>query len=285
MGHSFVGRDKELQMLSDLFEKKSASLVIIRGRCRVGKSRLALEFAKKTPHYVFSALPPTSGITAIDQREEFARQMQREMKIPLPRVDDWGDLLRLLAQQVQKGKTVIVLDEISWMGSKDPSFLGKLKTTWDLYFKNNPQLVLILCESISNWIEENILNSTGFMGISLDIILEELPLIDCNEFWSPEQEKVSSFDKLKVLSVTGGVPRYLEEILPNQSADVNIQRLCFQKEGILFTEFEQIFSNLFSSRSAIYKKIVERLAEGPSELKDIYTALGVKKKAVLFLAI
>ena len=94
------------------------------------------------------------------------------------------------------------------MGSKDPTFLGKLKTAWDLYFKNNPQLVLILCGSISSWIEENILSSTGFMGrISLDIILEELPLYECNEFWNAEQNRASAFDKLKVLSVMGGVPR------------------------------------------------------------------------------
>ena len=45
--------------------------------------------------------------------------------------------------------------------------------------------------------------------ISLDIILEELPLYECNEFWNAEQDRVSAFDKLKVLSVIGGVPRYL----------------------------------------------------------------------------
>lgn len=278
MQHSFVGRKKELQMLTDLFQKKSASLVVIRGRRRIGKSRLTQEFAKKTPYHIFSGIPPTHGISAADQKEEFARQLQRELKIPLPRADDWGDLFWLLAQQSQNGKIVLVLDEISWMGSKDPTFLAKLKTAWDLYFKNNPQLILILCGSISSWIEKNILSSTGFLGrISLDIVLEELPLHECNEFWNSEQNRVSSFDKLKILSITGGVPRYLEEILPNQSAESNIQNLCFRKEGILFSEFERIFSDLFSSRSAIYKIIVERLAEGPCELKDIYKALNVKK--------
>jgi hypothetical protein len=37
------------------------------------------------------------------------------------------------------------------MGSKDHLFLGKLKIAWDLYFKNNPELVVILCGSISSW--------------------------------------------------------------------------------------------------------------------------------------
>lgn len=281
MQHSFIGRTRELRMLGELFQKKSASLVVIRGRRRIGKSRLAQEFAQNTPHYVFSGLPPSSGVSAEDQREEFARQLQKEMKTPLPGADDWGDLFWLLAQKTQSGKVVLVLDEISWMGSKDPTFLGKLKIAWDLYFKKNPQLVLILCGSISSWIEENILSSTGFMGrISLDMILEELSLSECNEFWSGEY-RVSAFDKFKLLSVVGGVPRYLEEILPQQSAETNIQRLCFRKEGFLFSEFERIFSDLFSSRGPIYRTIVERLAEGPCELKEIYAAMGVEKSGVI----
>ncbi len=64
-------------MLQELFKKKSSSLVVIRGRRRIGKSRLAQEFANKIPHYVFSGLPPTGPISAADQREEFARQLQR----------------------------------------------------------------------------------------------------------------------------------------------------------------------------------------------------------------
>lgn len=282
MLHPFIGRKRELQLLHELCKKKSSSLVVIRGRRRIGKSRLAQEFAKNMTHLVFSGLPPTGEILAKDQREEFARQLQRELKIPLPRAEDWGDLFWLLAELLKKKRVVVVLDEISWMGSKDPTFLGKLKTAWDLYFKNNPQLILILCGSISSWIEENILSSTGFMGrISLDLVLEELPLYECNEFWNAEQNKVSSFDKFKILSIIGGVPRYLEEILPSQSAEANIQRLCFQKEGFLFNEFERIFSDLFSNKSTIYRKIVERLAEGPCELKDIYMALNVEKNGII----
>lgn len=282
MIHQFIGRKRELKLLNDLTLKRTSSLVVIRGRRRIGKSRLANEFAKKMNYYIFTGLPPSDGLSKEDQREDFAKQLQRELKIPLPRSDDWGDLFWVLADKTSSGNVVIVLDEISWMGSKDHTFLGKLKNAWDLYFKNNPNLILILCGSISSWIEKNILSSTGFMGrVSLDIILDELPLHECNEFWNAQKEMVSSYDKFKILSVTGGVPRYLEEILPNQSAEENISRLCFQKEGFLFTEFEHIFSDLFSTRSIVYKKIISKLAEGPSELKDIYETLDVEKSGTI----
>lgn len=42
----FVGRKNELQRLEDLAKASRASLAVIKGRRRIGKSRLAEEFAK-----------------------------------------------------------------------------------------------------------------------------------------------------------------------------------------------------------------------------------------------
>ncbi len=48
-------------------------------------------------------------------------------------------------------------------------------------FKKNPQLILVLCSSVSEWIETNILSSTGNFGrVSRKITLDELPLNDCD---------------------------------------------------------------------------------------------------------
>ncbi len=43
----FYGREHELRRLQELAAKKTASLVIIKGRRRIGKSRLATEFARR----------------------------------------------------------------------------------------------------------------------------------------------------------------------------------------------------------------------------------------------
>lgn len=41
---NFIGRTEELEHLKQLLTKKSAGLVVIRGRRRIGKSRLINEF-------------------------------------------------------------------------------------------------------------------------------------------------------------------------------------------------------------------------------------------------
>ncbi len=190
----------------------------------------------------FTGFPPAEDTTAQDQRNEFSRQLRSQTNLPKVYADDWGDLFDLLADKCRTGRIIIIFDEISWMGSKDPNFLGKLKNAWDLQFSINPELILILCGSASSWINKNILSSTGFVGrISFRLNVEELPLHDCNQFWRLGGHHVAAYEKLKVLSITGGVPRYLEEINPSLSAEENIKELCFKKNGLLVNEFNSIF--------------------------------------------
>lgn len=277
----FIGRKEELKILHDLYENRGASFVVIRGRRRIGKSRLVEEFGKGKTFHVFTGLPVTAETTAQSQRESFAKQLKKIFGIAI-KADDWWDLLWFLAERTQKGKTVIFFDEISWLGSKDPDFLGKLKAVWDNHFKKSPRLMLILCGSISSWIDKNIISSSGFMGrISSTINLQELSLQECNDFWGINKKAISAFEKLKVLSVTGGIPRYLEDIRPKSTAESNIQRMCFSNNGILFYEFEQIFSDLFSSRSEIYKRIVTNLAEGRATREEIALAIDIKTGGVI----
>lgn len=276
MAIPFIGRQKELQILSKLLKKNVASLVVIQGRRRIGKSRLVEEFGKNHTFYQFSGLPPTRETTDVSERNEFSRQLAVQTGLPELYADDWSKLFILLADKTKTGRVIILFDEISWMGSKDHDFLGKLKNAWDLYFKKNPELMLVLCGSSSSWIEKNILSNAGFVGrISYRLTLDELPLQDCNKFWLKMGDYISAYEKFKVLSVTGGVPRYLEEIKPALSAEDNIRDLCFIKGGPLVNEFNDIFSDLFSTRSSTYKKIIQTLSNGAQEIKSICNSLNI----------
>jgi len=278
----FVGREEELKELSALLNKKSASLIVVRGRRRVGKSRLIEEFAKGKRFLPFAGIPITEKTTAQSQRDVFAGQLGENLNLQGVTATDWSTLFSLLAQSVRQGQVVILLDEISWMGSKDPDFLGKLKHAWDTAFKKNPQLILVLCGSVSTWIEENILSSTGFFGrISIPMLLEELPLHTCHQLLLSKGFRRSVLEEFKILSVTGGIPWYLENVQPNLNADDNIRNFCFQKNGLLFNEFQQIFHDLFEKRAEIYQPIVKVLAKGPMKVTELAKALRYPKSGTL----
>ncbi len=271
----FIGREAELKKLLTYTEKKTASFIVVRGRRRIGKSRLIKEFSKSfDKFYVFSGLPPEKGVTAQHQLDAFSEQMAIQFKSAPARYDNWTNALSAVGERVQSGKILLLFDEISWMGSEDPTFLGNIKNFWDLQLKDNDKLIFIICGSAAAWIDKNIMSSTGFLGrISYTLTLRELPLADCSLFWP---KNISAYEKLKVLAVTGGVPRYLEEIDPKLSAEENIKQLCFTQGGLLVEEFGKIFSDLFLRDSAVYKEIIEVLASGSKERSELCAALGIE---------
>ncbi len=276
----FVGREQQLRDLKGLMRKRSASLVTCRGRRRIGKSTLIREFGKKADSYLeFEGLAPRPGLSNTDQLAAFSEQLARQTKLPRLTLDSWPQAFQLLASTFDNdGWMVILLDEISWLGGHDPDFPGHLKTAWDGLFKLHPKLILVLCGSVSAWIEENILQNRGFVGrTSWDIVLDELPLASCDRFWGRNRGRIDVGEKLTLLSVTGGVPKYLEEIDPGLGADENIRRLCFQPEGMLFREFDQIFPDIFGNRSTSYREILRSLATGSRSVTEICGALGKER--------
>ncbi len=274
----FIGRKKELADLDRFTQKSTSSLIVIRGRRRIGKSRLVKEFAKSfDTFYTFSGVAPTKETTHQSQLDEFSAQLSKQLNMPEFKVNDWNKLFWLLAEKVKKGKTLLFFDEISWMGSKDSDFLGKIKNAWDMYFSDNPALIFIICGSASSWIEKNILSSTGFLGrVSYTLTVREVKLQDCIAFWGSYSKNISAYEKLKMLSITGGVPKYLEEINPKVSAEDNIKDLCFRPGGLLVNEFDNIFSDLFLHNSAVYRQIVSMLASGAKDTQEIAQLLGTE---------
>lgn len=278
----FIGRKNELEGLKGLLQLKTASLVIIKGRRRVGKSRLAREFAKSFTHsYSFVGLAPTRGVVDQHQRDYFIAQMDQQ-GILQNSEDKWSDLFFDVAKHCSQGKVLIVLDEISWMGGKDPTFLGQLKTAWDEHFSRNPQLVLILSGSQATWIDENILSDLNFVGrITYPLTLQELSLEESKHFWGAQKDLISPYEKFKVLAVTGGIPGYLLRINPHLTAEENIRRLCFDRKGSLVREFDGLFSYLISKRNQLYKKILFFLANKTATAEQILDHLGKKKSGDL----
>jgi hypothetical protein len=81
--------------------------------------------------------------------------------------------------------------------------------------------------------------------------------------------QLSHYDMYKLLSIVGGVPWYLEQFNPGMTADDNIKQLAFEKNGLLVTEFDRIFHDLFYGKGATYKKILDSLKNGASTLSEI----------------
>ena len=148
----FVGRETELKDLAALWRKGTASLVACRGRRRIGKSRLVNEFSRHTggAYIELVGLPPRPDMTNEKQLEAFAAGLARATRRPVATPENWFRAFELLDKAIDnRHRTVVLLDEISWMGGYDPDFPGYLKTAWDTMFSRHDKLVLVLCGSVN----------------------------------------------------------------------------------------------------------------------------------------
>ncbi len=277
----FIGRKAELESLAALYKKERLALAVVKGRRRIGKSRLISEFAAmndKNRFWSFAGLAPQDGLDAQKQRDHFARTLALILKIPPMTFHDWSDAFEHLSLHIKPGD-IILFDEISWMGAKDPTFIPKLKAWWD---KISIHVLLVFCGSVSTWIEENILNSTAFFGrINLTITLEPFLIPESAEFLKRKGMKVSPYDTYKLLSIVGGVPWYLEQLDPHSSADDNIKQLAFRKDGLLVNEFDRIFHDLFDGKGTTYKKILNSLKDGAKTLAEIRQSIDFANSGTL----
>lgn len=277
----FIGRREYLEDLESLWRKATSSLVACRGRRRIGKSTLIREFARRTAgdYIEIEGLPPDSQMTNQRQLDHFVEVLAAQTAASKEPVSNWVEAFQRLDGQIDdERRTVVLLDEVSWMGGYDLNYPGALRTAWERFFHRHQRLVVAVCGSVSTWIRENILDNTGFTGrFSRDYVLPELTLRECAEFWRCAKDRVMPREILDVLSVTGGVPRYLEEVDPGLSAEENIRRMCFSTSGELYKDFDAIFSPLFGTETELKRRILAALSDAPLSGAELAVRFGLKR--------
>ncbi len=277
----FYGREDLIDRLGALFKKRTASFVTCRGRRRVGKSTLIEKFAEVygARFIKIEGIKPRAGLNNAKELENFAQKLASQTGCDSSVPDNWlNAFLRLDGQIRDSEKTVVLLDEISWMASYDPMFTGILKGVWDDRFKKHPNLVFVVCGSVSSWIKDNIMDGGSFYGRrSLDVVVPELPVSECVKFWGKSAERIDTREILDVLSVTGGIPRYLEEVDPSESAGENIRRMCFLPKSPLREDFDEMFGDVITRQPQFTAAILKTLKGEPKSVSEIAREIGMER--------
>ena len=268
----FFGREDLLIDMDALWGKSVSSLVTCRGRRRIGKSTLIAHFAELSEARFIKIEGERPGIDMDndDELAAFAEQLSLQAGVVVDKPRNWLMAFQALDNVIDNRRTVVLLDEVSWLGYYDKRFAATLKIAWDNMFKKHDCLIFVICGSVSTWIKEKIIGSQAFYGRrSLDIVVKELPLKDCARFWADRGDRVSPRDILDVLSVTGGVPRYLEEVNPSLSAEENIRQMAFRHDSILRLDYDEMFKDVITKRPRMVATVLESLADGPLTMSEI----------------
>ena len=219
---------------------------------------------------------PDEDMNNEDELATFAEQLSLYASKDVSVAKNWLQAFKSLDNVLDDRRTVVLLDEVSWLAYFDKRFAATLKIAWDNMFKNHRHLVFVVCGSVSTWIKEKIIDSRSYYGRrSLDIVVPELTLKDCARFWSGRSDRISVRDILDILSITGGVPRYLEEVNPSQSVDDNIRRMAFRPDSTLRRDFDEMFKDVITKRPRMVAMVLEALVDGPMTMSEISGAISV----------
>jgi predicted AAA+ superfamily ATPase len=264
MSKIIIGRQLEKGILNERFSSEKSEFIAITGRRRVGKTYLVNAHFEKEMNFHFSGVLNASLSQQLQgfhfQYCQFFKSKKSE-KTP----SNWMEAFIRLSQQLdksrKKSKKVIFIDELPWLDTHKSNFLGALEWFWNSWAINN-NVLLIVCGSATSWMINKIVNNKGGLHNRLTQRIHLLPftLKETSDFLQHKKIKLSAYQTAHLYMSIGGIPHYLNEIKPGESSMQAIDRICFQKDGLLFNEFDNLYRALFKN-SENHLKIVFALAK------------------------
>ncbi|MCR5603553.1 MAG: ATP-binding protein [Lachnospiraceae bacterium] len=273
----FVGRERELKTLKDVYDKNGFGMTVIYGRRRVGKSTLIKEFVKGKKVIFYTA----TKVGAERNLELFSQQVLDVLDPDMSSVtfSSLESLLDIITSKLPDDhKTILVIDELPYWAEKDEALLSVLQkyidTRWSI--KN---MMVILCGSALSFMEKKVLSEKSpiFGRHDSQIKLEAFNYRDSALF----VPKYSAEDKAICYGVTGGVAKYLSLFDAGKSLDENIIRLFFNADSYLFDETRNLLIQEFSDVTLV-NNIIEQVASGENALNNIAAKVHEKDTTVLY---
>lgn len=246
-----IGREPEQQILEQSLKSDEAELIAIYGRRRVGKTYLIRKYFE---HHIILEFSGVHNATMKDQLTNFRNTLAGLMKLPvmLAIPVNWTEAFTLLKAYsepfLKKKKCVIFLDEFPWLSSAKSGFLPAFEFFWNAWGSKQKNLIVVICGSAASWMIQKVVNNKGGLHnrITKKIRLIPFTLVETRKFLNHNLINLDDYQITQLYMAIGGIPQYLKEILPGQSAAQNIDRICFTKDGSLQNEFNNLYQSLFA---------------------------------------
>ena len=270
---NFIDRAAELKLLEEEFKAK-ASLIVIYGRRRVGKTELVNKFISNKPNIYFLA-DERSDMGNLKEMQGIMADYINEPLFSKAAITSWTELFDEFMQRV-KGKTVIVIDEFPYLirGNKAiPSIFQKI---WDLNLAKKEIFLVILGSSIS-MMEKHALDYKSPLYGRRTAQLKILPLKfrHLKEFF-PKKEMQ---ELIKIYAVTDGIPLYIRKLDAELSFMDNLRQNVFHVGKFLYGEAEVLLKEELRE-VAKYFNILRAIADRRCKFNDIVLDTGLDKTLI-----
>jgi uncharacterized protein len=256
-----IGRKEECDLLLRALRTPRPELIAVFGRRRIGKTFLIRNLYRD--HIALE----WSGIhrgTHRDQLKAFHEALLKKRRNARPPTD-WMDAFAMLAKHLgglrSKKKKVIFIDEFPWLDSRRSRFLAAFSHFWNSFATQRKDLVVVICGSAASYMINEVINDKGGLHnrVTQRIRLEPFTLGETERLLQRNKVRLTRYDIIQLYMALGGVPHYLQLVEPGESTAQAIDRLCFDRNGYLRSEFGNVFASLFE-HAQNHESVVRALA-------------------------
>ncbi|MDO5564134.1 MAG: ATP-binding protein [Eubacteriales bacterium] len=264
----FIGREKELTALNNLYASDKFEFVVIYGRRRVGKTSLINQFINDKKSIYFMGVESNSK----QNLENFSKsifELSTEFA-STPTFDSFQRALEYAFKLSENERIVLVIDEYPYVARSSKSLASTLQLLIDKN-KDNSKLMLILCGSSMSYMEDYVLSYKAPLYGRRSAQIKLLPFSfgeTCRYF-----KNFSDIDKAMVYGMVGGTPQYLLQMNDKLNIENNIKNTFLNPTSSLFEEPENLLKQEVRE-PALYNAIITAIASGASRMAEISTKVG-----------
>lgn len=259
----FLGRERELALLNEAYQKHGFAMASVTGRQGIGKTTLLHEFCRDKRRLFLSA----KELKLERNLEDFTKEVLERSGMP-----DFGSMissanLQMLMAAIGRmaesraagtGKLVVVIDGFTCLSQADEAFLPDFLRLTEYELSNKDLFFVVIGEIPAK-------QSLSFP--LLRIRLEPFDYRTAALFTPSFSEEA----KLLTYGVTGGIPGYLVLFDQEKPAMDHIRDLFFSVKGTLLNETENLLRQYYRN-VALYQTLITVIARGAGRMNEIAKA-------------
>ena len=263
----FIGREREIRALNDMYESGKPEVAVVYGRRRVGKTELIKHFCSDKRTIFFTAVENSASYNLNAFTEaiyEFLHGSEKLMTSKtVPR--DFMQLLDIISEIAKNEKTVLVIDEYPYLAKAEKAFSSLLQKYIDNNFKRT-DLMIILCGSSMSFMERQVLGSKSplYGRRTAQFRIEPFDYYDAAKFVPDYGEE----DRLLTYGIFGGTPFYLAQTDDQKKLSENVLDLFFKQNGLLHEEPGSLIKQELREPH-VYNAIITAIANGSTKISEI----------------
>lgn len=276
----FIGRNRELDALDRVLRRverggragRPGRAVLMRGRRRVGKSRLAEEFLRRADvpalFFTASAQPTVKADLALFTAAAAGSSLPGAAAFRDQSPANWDAALSLLAAALPADwPSVVVLDEMPYLIANDRGFEGTLQKVFDRELSRRPVLLLCIGSDLA------MMEALDGYGRPFHQRATEMVVPALNPADVAEMLRLPAADAFDAYLVTGGLPLVLDEWQPGMSLFDYLDEAVPEATSALLVSGERALAAEFPE-AALARRVLTAIGSGERTFSLIGRAAG-----------